>query len=388
MARAHNLKILPVLIDKFSSTDSPLKEIVDAGHKFKYAIRGIEDLHTLDFSGNYPIWGRGSYEKNFEELANVIQPIRKPFPLNSEPVYISYYLRTDREFSERLTRDLELARASTWLDSINIKVGDNWREAMYSGLRQAKHFIVCLSPDSTTSENIKHEVLLAKIRKLPIYPVVSEKIYEDKEQMTLLEKTLDESDEMRFLNDYQWFLPDPDYRSILENLKQSLGLGNTQNSPKNGIFLSYHRADTQAATGRIREKLVEHFGAETVFMDVDSIPPGEDFSRYYKDWLVNRAAVVLVMIGEEWTSLKSDPQSDSLPRLFYENDHVRIEAETALGIADLRVIPVLVGNAKSPKPQDLPESLHPLTRLNVSRVRYDPDFTNDIKSLITSIESL
>jgi hypothetical protein len=123
-------------------------------------------------------------------------------------------------------------------------------------------------------------------------------------------------------------------------------------------------------------------------MDVDSIPPGEDFSRYYKDWLGNRAAVVLIMIGEAWTSLKSDPQSDSLPRLFHENDHVRIEAETALGIADLRVIPVLVGNAKSPKPQDLPESLHPLTRLNVSRVRYDPDFTNDIKRLITSIESL
>jgi hypothetical protein len=259
---------------------------------------------------------------------------------------------------------------------------------MYSGLRQAKHFIVCLSPGSATSENIKHEVLLAKVRELPIYPVVSEKIYGDKEQMTLLEKTLDESDEMRFLNDYEWFLPDPDYRSILESLKESLRLGDTQDSPKNGIFLSYRRADTQAATGRIREKLIEHFGAETVFMDVDSIPPGEDFSKYYKDWLTNRAAVVLIMIGEEWSSLKSNPESDALPRLFQENDHVRIEAETALSMADLRVIPVLVGNAKSPKPQELPESLHPLTRLNASRVRYDPDFTNDIKSLIASIESL
>jgi hypothetical protein len=350
-------------------------------------MRGLEDIHILDFCGNYLSWGEGSYEKNFEKLVESITPTPKPAALNSNLTYISFGSR-DRSFGLQLAKDIELSRGLTWFYPLSTKAGDNWRESMLSGLQSANHFIILLSLKITQSENIKHELLLASLRDLPIYPVVSENIYSNKELYNELLLALDASPEMRFLREYKWFLPDPDYKALLEDLKQSLGLIEAGKSPKNGIFISYRRADTQAATGRIREKLVEHFGAETVFMDVDSIPPGEDFSRYYKDWLGNRAAVVLIMIGEAWTSLKSDPQSDSLPRLFHENDHVRIEAETALGIADLRVIPVLVGNAKSPKPQDLPESLHPLTRLNVSRVRYDPDFTNDIKRLITSIESL
>ena len=199
---------------------------------------------------------------------------------------------------------------------------------------------------------------------------------------------MDESPELRFLNDYQWFTPEPDYPTLLQQLRQALGLSETETPAKNGIFISYRRADTQAATGRIREKLVERFGAETVFMDVDSIPPGEVFATYYREWLTNRAAVVLIMIGENWTSLKTDPNQDEHPRLFSPTDHVRIEAETALGMGDLRVIPVLVGNASMPRQKDLPESLHGLTRLNAFKVRYDPDFSSDMKNLVASIESL
>ena len=39
------------------------------------------------------------------------------------------------------------------------------------------------------------------------------------------------------------------------------------------VFISYRRADSQHVSDRIYEHLVERFGDDTVFKDVDSIPP-------------------------------------------------------------------------------------------------------------------
>ncbi|MGB3137759.1 MAG: hypothetical protein WBG38_18775 [Nodosilinea sp.] len=38
------------------------------------------------------------------------------------------------------------------------------------------------------------------------------------------------------------------------------------------IFISYRISDSADITGRIRERLAEHFGAEQIFRDVQSIP--------------------------------------------------------------------------------------------------------------------
>ena len=43
------------------------------------------------------------------------------------------------------------------------------------------------------------------------------------------------------------------------------------------VFVSYRRKDTGHAAYRIRERLAGQLGEESVFMDVDSIRPGEDF---------------------------------------------------------------------------------------------------------------
>jgi hypothetical protein len=45
------------------------------------------------------------------------------------------------------------------------------------------------------------------------------------------------------------------------------------------IVISYRRKDSDAITGRIRDHLARHFGEDAVFMDIDSIPIGEDFRR-------------------------------------------------------------------------------------------------------------
>ena len=46
------------------------------------------------------------------------------------------------------------------------------------------------------------------------------------------------------------------------------------------IFISYRREDSQDFTGRLHDKLVDHFGETNVFFDVDSIPTGVDFRKH------------------------------------------------------------------------------------------------------------
>jgi hypothetical protein len=42
------------------------------------------------------------------------------------------------------------------------------------------------------------------------------------------------------------------------------------------IFFSYRRQDSAAAAGRIYDRLRQHFGADAVIIDIDSIPFGVD----------------------------------------------------------------------------------------------------------------
>jgi len=43
------------------------------------------------------------------------------------------------------------------------------------------------------------------------------------------------------------------------------------------IAISYRRADSEAMTGRIFDRLIAHYGKEAIFRDIDDIPPGIDF---------------------------------------------------------------------------------------------------------------
>lgn len=54
------------------------------------------------------------------------------------------------------------------------------------------------------------------------------------------------------------------------------------------IFISYRRQETSHLAGRLYDRLADRFGEDRVFMDVDSIEPGLDFSD-----AINRPSVPL-----------------------------------------------------------------------------------------------
>jgi hypothetical protein len=145
------------------------------------------------------------------------------------------------------------------------------------------------------------------------------------------------------------------------------------------IFISYRREDASDVTGRIYDRLIEHFGKHSVFKDVDNIPLGVDFRKHLSD-SVGRCDVLLTVIGRQW--LIGDGGQRRLDDM---RDFVRIEIEAALQ-RDIPVVPVLVQAAGIPRAEDLPETLQSLVYRHGIPVRPDPDFHQDMDRLIKGIE--
>lgn len=148
------------------------------------------------------------------------------------------------------------------------------------------------------------------------------------------------------------------------------------------IFISYRRTDSSTFAGRIYDRLVDAFGERNIFKDVDDIPFGVDFRSVLTNE-VNKADVLLLIIGKEWLNVADELGNR---RLDDPNDFVRIEAEHGLQRGRMLVVPVLVGGARMPTEADLPDSLRELAFRNAAVVRDDPDFRRDITRLIDQIK--
>lgn len=137
------------------------------------------------------------------------------------------------------------------------------------------------------------------------------------------------------------------------------------------IFISYRRDDTEGEAGRLFDDLVRTFGEDSVFMDVSDINPGVDFRKAI-DENVASCGVLLAMIGPQWSSIRNSAGSR---RLDDPNDFVRLEIGSALS-RNVAVIPVLVHDAKMPRPDDLPENLKDLAFRNsveITHARWNSD---------------
>jgi formylglycine-generating enzyme required for sulfatase activity len=143
------------------------------------------------------------------------------------------------------------------------------------------------------------------------------------------------------------------------------------------ILISYRREDSADVAGRIYDRLIQQFGQEAVFKDVDSIPFGVDF-RIHLDAQVAKCEVFLAVIGRDWMKKRG---SKGKSRLEDPGDFVRIEIESALQ-RQIPVIPVLVSGASIPPAERLPASIQGLSYRNGIPVRPDPDFHRDMDRLI------
>ena len=86
-------------------------------------------------------------------------------------VFVSYS-RKDEEFVLRLVNDLEDRNALAWIDRGNIHGGEQWRVSIQDGIRDARAFVLVISPNSMASPNVAEEIRLALQLGKSIIPLV------------------------------------------------------------------------------------------------------------------------------------------------------------------------------------------------------------------------
>ena len=151
-------------------------------------------------------------------------------------------------------------------------------------------------------------------------------------------------------------------------------------SDTKAVFISYRRAAGAGYAGRIADTLVEHFGEDKVFRDIDSLEPGLDFAEAIERALES-SEVLIAVIGTNWLTATD---AAGQKRLENPDDYVRTEIATALK-RNIRVIPLLIQGAAMPSARELPDDLAPLSRRNAFEI-HDSSWRDDIRRLVTALE--
>ncbi|MEP6890191.1 MAG: toll/interleukin-1 receptor domain-containing protein [Nitrospirota bacterium] len=123
----------------------------------------------------------------------------------------------------------------------------------------------------------------------------------------------------------------------------------------------------------------KQFGTESIFMDIDTIQPGIDFTEAPQK-AVSSCEVLLAMIGPEWTTVTG---KSGKPRIEDPSDWVRTEIAAALK-RKIRVIPVLVGGASVPTIDLLPDDLDALAQRQAHELT-DKRWSFDVEQLINTL---
>lgn len=146
------------------------------------------------------------------------------------------------------------------------------------------------------------------------------------------------------------------------------------------IFINYRRQDSEGHVGRLYDHLKTRFSASDIFMDVEAMAPGVDFVDELEK-AVSACEVFLAVIGTQWLDAVDE---HGARRLDQQNDFVRIEISLALKHHKL-VIPILVGGAKMPSADRLPEDIAALARRNAFELRHQR-FAADVEQLVNAIQ--
>ncbi len=163
----------------------------------------------------------------------------------------------------------------------------------------------------------------------------------------------------------------------------SAGSGSESSATGLRVFINYRRDDTPGHAGRLYDALATRFGEDNVFIDVDKIDPGADFTRAIERE-VGSCDVLIAMIGRQWLT---GTDSQGRRRLDNPEDYVRLEIKAALD-RDVTVIPMLVQGVSMPTSQELPPALADLARRNSIEMGEGARWRHDVERLTDAMERM
>lgn len=148
------------------------------------------------------------------------------------------------------------------------------------------------------------------------------------------------------------------------------------------VYVSYRRSDVAPHAGRLYDHLADHFGYDSVTMDIDTIQAGVDF-RSVIESAVASSSVMIAVIGRLWAT-DVDERGDR--KLDKPEDSVRVELAAAFE-RELPVIPVLVSGARMPSVDELPREISRLAHLQALELS-DMRWREGVNRLVETLERL
>jgi hypothetical protein len=124
-------------------------------------------------------------------------------------IFISY-AREDKEFVDRLVRDVEAGGPDVWVDRDDIRPGENWVGAISRAIGACSSFVLVISSNSSKSRKVAQELCLADQYDKQVFPLLLQ-TYELSEELKLL------------LAGRQWIDFEGDYAGGIQRLLAALG---------------------------------------------------------------------------------------------------------------------------------------------------------------------
>lgn len=317
--------------------------------------------------------------------------------LRSLQVFISYTTK-DILTAEALCSALEQAGVGCWMAPRNLTLGGDTEKEIVATIAKSQVFLLIFSSHTLQSKKTLREVALAASKNLP----------------TILFRIDDSTPTAAFAYHFAhavWIdafgtSDDQRLRSLLdvmsgfadgraEQARISLVHQPNQIAPGEAIrtdqrtssvpmkiIISYRRSDSSGIAGRLFDRFKDRFGANSVYMDIDSIPFGTNF-RLHIDHALSESRVLIAIIGPNWLGRRRLFRS----RIFDQNDPVRIEVETAFR-KQVPIIPVLLDGTAMPSPSQIPKDLKDFSELNAAELSSGRDFDVHAERLMGSVEKV
>lgn len=157
-----------------------------------------------------------------------------------------------------------------------------------------------------------------------------------------------------------------------EKITELTGVG----TPTWEVFVASRRTDAPGHTGRVGERLINHFGSGQVFKDIESLPPGVNYVDFIRAKL-QLAHVMVVVVGPNWAN---DPRLQDPADLHREE----IRTATERGI---HLLPVLVNGATMPRENEVPADIQQLAHRQAIEIT-DTRFDYDVGRVVANVENV
>jgi hypothetical protein len=146
------------------------------------------------------------------------------------------------------------------------------------------------------------------------------------------------------------------------------------------VFINHRHSEAAGHAKALFLELAPRFGRENVFLDSESLQPGEPWLKRLRNES-GGCGVLLALIGPTWEETLKAREREP------EEDHVRSEIETALRRGSgVEVIPVVLDDAPVPRLTRL-ASLRPLLGRQLSALRL-ARWDDDVEALVSVLERI